>query len=291
MHTVTLMSDPANPALEPAAAEALRNAWGGSDLIWLQPDVAAQFAVAERPDNVESVWADMQGLGIDLVCLPGKPRVFSLLLADMDSTMIGQECIDELGAEAGVAEAVAGITRRAMNGEIGFQESAVERVALLKGLDTGVISHVLATRITHRPGGKTLVATMRAKGAYSALISGGFTAFSGVVAKDLGFDAHRANDLIEEGGKLTGEIARPILGRQAKVEAMDAFCAELGITHADVIAVGDGANDLAMLGTAGLGVAAHAKPAVQEAVEARINHCDLTGLLFLQGLSADEFAT
>jgi len=213
-----------------------------------------------------------------------------MLLADMDSTMIQQECIDELADMAGVGAHVAGITARAMNGELDFEAALIERVALLKGLDEGVIAQVLAERITFMPGGATLIATMKANGGHAALVSGGFTAFTAQVAEVLGFDEHRANTLLVEDGKLLGDVARPILGRQAKIEALEQISARLGIAETDVIAVGDGANDLGMLHRAGTGVALHAKPVVAAECEVRINHGDLTALLFIQGYARSEFA-
>jgi phosphoserine phosphatase len=208
----------------------------------------------------------------------------------MDSTMIQQECIDELAEEAGVGDRVKEITARAMNGELDFEGALTERVGLLKGLPEGVIQQVIDSRITLMPGGPKLIATMKANGAYCALVSGGFTAFTAKIAATLGFDENRANTLIAEGGTLTGEVGRPILGREAKVQALEEITARLGLSEADVIAVGDGANDLGMLGRAGMGVALHAKPAVAAQCDIRINHGDLTSLLYLQGYSRAEFA-
>ena len=203
--------------------------------------------------------------------------------------MIGQECIDELADAAGVGEQVADITARAMNGELDFEGALIERVALLKGVDQGLIGTVLNERIKLARGGKTLVATMKANGAYAALVSGGFVQFTNAVASALGFDEHRANRLIEGAGTLMGEVARPILGREAKVDTLRDLTAKLEITSADVLAVGDGANDLGMIGAAGMGVALHAKPVVAAAAPVRIDHADLTTLLYLQGYSRDEF--
>jgi len=213
-----------------------------------------------------------------------------LLIADMDSTMIRQECIDELADEAGVGARVADITARAMNGELDFEAALRERVGLLKGLPEGVIARVLRDRITLMPGGQVLLATMKANGAYAALVSGGFTAFTKAVADQLGFDENRANLLHLASGRLAGTVAEPILGKEAKLQALQEITARLGITPTQSLAVGDGANDLPMLLAAGTGVALHAKPTVQAQCEVRVNHGDLTALLYLQGYSRDEFA-
>lgn len=290
MYIVTLLSNPKNPTLTPATVEALRNAWGGGDAQWLAPDEAAEFAVEIVPENRWDVWSDMQALGVDMVVQPAEGRKKKMLLADMDSTMIEQECIDELADEAGVGERVKDITARAMNGELDFEGALKERVGLLKGLDEAVIARVLATRITFMPGGRALLSTMKANGAYAALVSGGFTAFTQNVAGELGFDENRANTLLVENGVLTGDVEMPILGREAKVQALKEISARLGLTHGDVMAVGDGANDLGMLGLAGAGVALHAKPTVAAECDIRINHGDLSALLYIQGYAKDEFA-
>ncbi len=289
MYTATLLSNPTNPSLEPALVESLRNAWGGGDALWLAPDEAAEFTLDTLPDNQWEVWADLQNMGVDLVIQKTEGRRKKMLLADMDSTMIQQECIDELAEEAGVGARVKDITARAMNGELDFDGALTERVGLLKDLPESVIAKVLNERITLMPGGPALLATMKADGAYAALVSGGFTAFTTKVAAELGFDENRANTLCVADGKLTGEAGQPILGRQAKIEALEQITAKLGITEADVLAVGDGANDLGMLKRAGAGVALHAKPSVAAECDIRINHGDLTALLYLQGYSRDEF--
>ncbi|MEY4304162.1 MAG: hypothetical protein RIT52_337 [Pseudomonadota bacterium] len=290
MFIATLLTNPETPHLDRVAVESLRNAWGGGDAIWLDPGVAAEFPVETVPANLWEVWQGFQAMGIDLAVQVAAGRKKRLLIADMDSTMIQQECIDELADEAGVGAYVASITARAMNGELDFESALRERVGLLKGLDEAVIARVIRDRITLMPGGPVLVATMRAHGAYAALVSGGFTAFTGAIAGVLGFDENRANTLLAEGGKLTGAVSDPILGRAAKVQALEEISARLGFTPREAIAVGDGANDLGMLGLAGTGVALHAKPSVQAECQVRVNHGDLTALLYLQGYARDQFS-
>jgi phosphoserine phosphatase len=289
MFVATLLTNPETPVLDRATVEALRNAWGGGAARWLDPGIAAEFDLGQRPDNLWQVWQDLQALRIDLAVQPAEGRRKRLLIADMDSTMIRQECIDELADEAGVGAHVAGITARAMNGELDFEAALRERVNLLKGLPESVIARVLRDRITLMPGGQVLLATMRAQGAHAALVSGGFTAFTAAIAARLGFHETRANTLLAEAGVLTGNVAEPILGKEAKLQALEEIAARLGISPADAIAVGDGANDLPMLMRAGMGVALHAKPRVQESCALRVNHGDLTALLYLQGYARDAF--
>ena len=289
MFVATLLTNPNRPVLDRVTVESLRNAWGGGDAVWLDPGVAAEFAVETMPANRWDVWQALQGMGVDLVVQPAAGRRKKLLIADMDSTMIQQECIDELADEAGVGAYVAEITARAMNGELDFEDALRERVGLLKGLPVKVIAEVVRDRITLMPGGPVLLATMKANGAYAALVSGGFTAFTSAIAGMLGFDENRANILLVENNKLTGQVAEPILGRAAKVTALEEIAARLRITPADAMAVGDGANDLGMLGLAGAGVALHAKPAVAAQCDLRVNHGDLTALLHLQGYAREEF--
>ncbi|MGB3406385.1 MAG: phosphoserine phosphatase SerB [Jannaschia sp.] len=291
MHICVLTSAPDSARIDIPLVEALRNGWGGGEARWLSHGAAAEFPLDRLPDTLEATRAEMDAMGVDLNIVPAEGRRKRLLLADMDSTMIRQECIDELAAEAGVGPRVSAITARAMNGEIDFEGALRERVGLLAGLDAGVIDRVIATRITLMPGGPELVATMKAWGARAALVSGGFTAFTEVIAARLGFEENRANTLLMADGKLTGEPGTPILGREAKVTALQDITASMGIGAAEVIAVGDGANDLGMLTRAGMGVALHAKPAVQAEAGLRVNHGDLTALLFLQGCHVDEFVT
>jgi phosphoserine phosphatase len=290
MFTATLLTNPATPILDRATVESLRNAWGGGDAVWLDPGVAAEFPLETMPQNLWEAWSGLQSLRIDLAVQPSANRKKRLLIADMDSTMIQQECIDELADEAGVGAYVAGITARAMNGELDFDAALRERVGLLRDLPAETIARVIRDRITLMPGGAALLATMRANGAYAALVSGGFTAFTASIAETLGFDEHRANTLLIEDGKLTGHVADPILGKQAKLDALLEITARLGLAPEDAIAVGDGANDLAMLTRAGAGVALHAKPSVAAQCDLRVNHGDLTALLYLQGYAREAFA-
>lgn len=291
MFVATFLCDPARPTLDPTLVESLRNAWGGGDVVWLAADEAAEFTLQTMPENAADVWQVCQDQAVDLIIQPAEGRRKKMLIADMDSTMIQQECIDELAAEAGVGDRVAGITARAMNGELDFEAAIDERVGLLAGLPETIIDHVLQMRITYMPGGAALLKTMRGNGAYAALVSGGFTAFTARVAADLGFDENRANTLEIVDGQLTGKVVRPILGQDAKLEALNGITATLGITPADAIAVGDGMNDLLMLDHAGTGVALHGKPALQEKVSVRVNHGDLTALLYMQGYAKSEFIT
>jgi len=220
---------------------------------------------------------------VDIILQPAPRRKKRLLVADMDSTMIGQECIDELADYAGFREQVSDITERAMRGELSFEPALRERVKLLKGLEVDIVPRVIAERITPTPGGRTLVMTMRAKGAYTALVSGGFTVFTEPVSLSIGFNEHRSNTLVVEAGRLTGEVLPPILGREAKRGALIELRDLFSLAPIDTMALGDGANDLDMIQEAGLGVAWRAKPAVAEAAHARLHHSDLTALLYAQG--------
>ena len=288
----TLVANPSNPVLTPALAEAAAAAVDASGLYWLADGVACDIALKDgaNPDWLEAILRSTVGEApVDVVVQAAETRRKKLLIADMDSTMIGQECIDELAAEVGLKDKVANITARAMNGEIAFEPALIERVALLKGLPVGVIGDVIEKRITLTPGGRELVATMKAKGYYTALVSGGFTVFTGPISAMLGFDENRANVLLQHEGQLTGEVAEPILGKQAKVDALVDITTRLGISTADAMAVGDGANDLGMLHLAGAGVALHAKPVVSAQVKIRIDYADLTALLYIQGYRKTDF--
>lgn len=290
----TLVANPSNPVLTPEIAERAAKAVNASGLYWLADGIACDIALRDGTDADEAEAAILEVIGtaaIDLVVQQAETRRKKILIADMDSTMIGQECIDELAAEVGLKDLVAAITARAMNGEIAFEPALRERVALLKGLPISVVDEVIAKRITLTSGGPELIATMKAKGHYTALVSGGFTVFTSRIAATLGFDENRANILIEEDGVLSGFVAEPILGKQAKVDALNDIASKLGISPEDAIAVGDGANDLGMLHLAGSGVALHAKPAVAAEARMRINHGDLTALLYIQGYRKTDFVT
>jgi len=259
---------------------------GAAPLRWLAEGEALEV---EAFPGLADFLAGLAPLPVDANIVPRANRRKRLLIADMDSTMIRQECIDELGEMAGAGARIRDITARAMRGELDFEGALKERVSLLKGLDAGIIARILAERITYMPGGHALIATMKANGAHTALVSGGFTPFTAHVAAELGFEEQQANELIISDGVITGEVGQPILGKEAKREALQRISARLGISPEDALAVGDGANDLAMLGLAGMGVALHAKPHVQEAARFRVNHGDLTALLYLQGYEKSEF--
>jgi phosphoserine phosphatase len=293
MFVATLIAAPRGPGLPAGAVAEIVHRVGAvsGDETWLDEGFAVDIAFeTDAPAAVTAeIAAIAEASAFDCVLQERAGRRKRFLIADMDSTMIGQECIDELAAEVGIKDRVAAITARAMNGEIAFEPALRERVALLSGLPETTIRKVIDERITLAPGGETLVATMRANGAHTALVSGGFTVFTGPIGERLGFHENRANRLLAADGKLTGEVAEPILGAAAKVEALREIAGQLGIGPEEVIAVGDGANDLPMLQLAGTGVALHAKPAVAARARHRIDHGDLTSLLFLQGYRRDEF--
>ncbi len=289
----TLICNPANPALDSTIVDgALAVLPSPGSAQWLFDEVAVDIPFAGSDDirAIENRLRQARGdLPIDIVVQPAAFRRKKLFLADMDSTMIGQECIDELADFAGLKAHVAEITERAMRGEIEFEPALRERVALLKDMPVSVVDEVLKERITATPGGRELVMTMRAHGAYTCLISGGFTLFSKAVAARIGFQENRANELKVHDGKLTGEVTEPILGRAAKLATLIELRESFDLDEIDTLVTGDGANDLGMIEAAGLGVAYHAKPAVAAAAAARIDHGDLSALLYAQGYRREEF--
>ncbi|MES2599672.1 MAG: phosphoserine phosphatase SerB [Pseudomonadota bacterium] len=290
---VTLICNPAEPELDSTAIDAARSALPSPEHgDWLFEGVAADIRF-NSTDDIRTISDRLRealnGIRADVVVQPQLDRRKKLLLADMDSTMIGQECIDELADFAGLKAHVSAITERAMRGEIEFEPALRERVALLKGLPVTVVDEVLKSRITLTPGAVELVRTMRAHGAYTCLVSGGFTLFTRRVAEMIGFQENRANELLTENGKLTGQVAEPILGREAKLATLVDLLESFDLDDLDTMVVGDGANDLAMIERAGVGVAYHAKPAVAAAAGARIDHGDLTALLYMQGYKRGEF--
>ncbi|MCP1199651.1 phosphoserine phosphatase SerB [Notoacmeibacter sp. MSK16QG-6] len=288
----TLITAPGSMALSPEQIEKAQNITATPARILADGEACDLIFPADTNERQteDRLRALLSGQPVDIVVQDEAVRRKRILVADMDSTMIEQECIDELADMIGVKDRVAAITSRAMNGEIAFEPALRERVALLRDLPVSVIDEVIEKRITLMPGGRELVGTMKGSGAYCALVSGGFTAFTNRVAALLGFNENRANRLIERDGKLTGEVAEPILGRDAKVSALREVAEANGATPADAMAVGDGANDLGMIQIAGSGVALHAKPAVAEQARFRIDHGDLTALLYMQGYRKSEFA-
>jgi phosphoserine phosphatase len=294
----TLICNPANPALDSTIVDGARAVLSSAGPAhWLFDEVAADIPFESQMTfesgdirAIESRLREARGdRPIDIVVQPLATRRKKLFLADMDSTMIGQECIDELADFAGLKAHVAAITERAMRGEIEFEPALRERVALLKDMPVGVVDEVLKTRIVPTPGGRELVMTMRAHGAYTCLISGGFTLFANAVAARIGFQENRANELVVRDGKFTGEVKEPILGRATKLATLMELMESFDLDDIDTLVAGDGANDLSMIQHAGLGVAYHAKPAVAAAAAARIDHGDLTALLYAQGYRRDEF--
>jgi phosphoserine phosphatase len=290
----TLICNPNSPALDSTVLDAARAILSRSGPAhWLFDGVAADIPFGDGSEDIAAIENRLReargDLPIDIVVQPQAARRKRLLLADMDSTMIGQECVDELADFVGQKAHVAGITERAMRGEIAFEPALRERVALLKGLEVGVVDEVIKSRITLTPGGRELVATMRAHGAWTCLISGGFTLFTRVIAEKIGFQENRANELVVRDGQLTGEVKEPILGRDAKLAALTELRESFDLDNIDTLVVGDGANDLGMISEAGLGVAYHAKPTVAASAHARIDHGDLTALLYAQGYRREEF--
>jgi len=259
----------------------------GSEERWAAVEVDLDLAVEDAADLRAKLESAFEGEA-DVALIPAAHRRKRLLISDMDSTIIRQECLDELAAYAGLKDEIAAITARAMAGELDFEGALTERVGKLKGLSLEALSQCYAERISLMPGAKTLTATMAAHGATCVLVSGGFTYFTSRVAEAAGFEAHRGNTLMDDGASLTGDVGRPILGREAKLSVLDEFAEAASLSRSDALAMGDGANDLAMIEAAGLGLAVHAKPVVAAASDAAINVTDLTAALYFQGYSDSE---
>jgi phosphoserine phosphatase len=294
-HVATLIASPAQPLPDGADRLAASLLPGAGTAAWLDPGLAVDIPFTPRGETDDRLIANalrsaLGGAPVDVVVQQATGRRKRLLLADMDSTMIGQECIDELADFIGQRQHVAAITERAMRGEIEFAPALRERVAVLKGLPATVIDEVISKRITLTPGAQPLVRTMRRHGARTCLVSGGFTIFTAKIALQIGFDEDRGNHLIvRDDGRFAGTVTEPVLGRAAKLETLKELRGRLGLTPHETLVVGDGANDLSMIGDAGLGVAFHAKPVVAQSAAARIDHGDLTALLFAQGYRRTEF--
>jgi len=293
-HVLTLIAPPG--ALAAEAPGQVRDALRGLGAMagspdWLAPGTAADLPFEELAPE-QAVAAARAALGtaaVDLIAQPAEGRRKRLLLADMDSTIVTTETLDELAAFAGLKDRIAAITARAMNGELDFRAALRERVGMLAGLPVAALERTWAeTALT--PGAEALVRSMAAAGAHCVLVSGGFTFFTGRVAERVGFHAHHSNTLVIEDGRLTGKVAEPILDKDAKLATLKRLAAELGLPLAATLTVGDGANDLPMLQAAGLGVAFRAKPVVAAAARARVEHADLTALLYAQGYRAGEIA-
>jgi phosphoserine phosphatase len=288
IQVLTLVADRNAGSLTQAMIGRVREVSGGGTVTILSPDEAVDIHGIAAPD-LDHVRAALDGDRVDIIATPTKGRRKSLLIADMDSTIVTGETLDELAAFAGVGERIAAITSRAMNGELDFKQALRERVAMLKGLSVAALEQTWrGMRLT--PGALELVATMKAYGAFTALISGGFTYFTSRIAANVGFDLHRANELLDDGTRLTGLVAEPILDRSAKLATLHELAARQRQPLSAVLAVGDGANDLDMLLAAGLGIAFHAKPIVAAAARARVDHANLRALLFAQGYPASAFA-
>ena len=288
-HVLTIVAAREAASLTSAVLSQVRDVIGGGTVNVLSPGEAADIACMAMPDP-RQIREAIAGAKIDVIATPAEDRRKRLLIADMDSTIITGETLDELAAFAGLGEKISAITARAMNGELDFQDALRERVAMLKGLNLDALERTWqGVRLT--PGALELVATMKAHGAYTGLVSGGFTFFTSRVAARVGFDMHRSNELLDDGATLTGRVGEPILDRSAKLATLRELAARHGLPLSAALATGDGANDLDMLLAAGLGIAFHAKPVVAAAARSRIDHADLRALLFAQGYPASAFAS
>jgi len=288
MSVLCLIANPADPALDGARVTAVHREVGG-EINWLAQRIACEIVAPKSTEAEAAARALLADSPVDVALVAEENRRKKLLVADMDSTMINEECIDELAAALGIKAEVAAITERAMNGELDFAAALRTRVGLLKGLERKRIEEIRRESITLAPGGRALVHTMRAYGAFTSLVSGGFTFFADYFAKRIGFDEAIANVLEFDGDVLTGTVGEPIVDKTTKLNRLRQLAAERGLAAEDTLAVGDGANDLDMIKAAGLGVAVHAKPVVAAEAPVRIDHGDLTALLYLQGYNEEEF--
>lgn len=285
---LVLIANPLDTALDRKLAEAIQHKTGG-EINWLHQRVACEIHDPKSADAVTAARQVIAGRPVDAGLVPTANRRKKVLVADMDSTMIEQECIDELADAIGIKDQVAEITRRAMNGELDFEQALRTRVGLIKGLERKVIEEIRRERITLAPGGRALIHTMKAFGAYTSLVSGGFTFFADYFAKRIGFDEAVANVLEFDGDqRLTGTVAPPIVDKTTKLTRLQTLAAEHSIPMEQTMAVGDGANDLDMIKASGLGVAVHAKPHVAAEADVRIDFADLTALLYLQGFEEED---
>jgi phosphoserine phosphatase len=286
-HIVTLVAACQAGPLTDGLANIAREYCEGQKVQWLAPGEACEFMV-KRPPDIARVKLVLGDKPVDVLVSRYRGRRKAILVADMDSTIVTSETLDEIAAQAGIKDKIEEITKRSMNGEIDFATALRERVAMLKGLDIAALDRTWR-ETKYSPGARMLVATMRHFGATTALVSGGFTFVTQRVAAELGFDQHRANILLDNGSTLTGEVAEPILDRDTKLATLKELAEQRGVQLTATLAVGDGANDLAMLKQAGLGVAYYAKPVVAAEVTNRIEHTDLRSLLFAQGYPASAF--
>ena len=289
MYVATFLCDPLEPILIDELISKYYTNFGGKAVIWLNGGIAADVKIPAIPTDLREIWSELQTKKIDLVVQRERNRKKKVLIADMDSTIIEQESLDELADEAGFGNQIRKITEDAMKGDLEFDEALRRRVKYLKGVSIDTINRVIDERIWLSAGARTLISTLKKHNVYTALISGGFTHFSSKIASKLGFDEHHANRFIHMNKKLTGAVKDPILGRDSKVNIMRALSKKFALPTDSFIAVGDGANDIGMLQLAGSGVAMHAKKIVQSKSKIIINHSDLSALLYLQGYQSDDF--
>ena len=289
MYVITLVCNPSNPILTNDLISKYCKAFEGISVTWLNVGIAADITIPEIPNEFKKFWLDLQASKIDMVIQKEKYRKKKLLVADMDSTIIEQESLDELADEVGCGKKISQITKQAMEEKLEFEQALTLRVGYLKGTPISTINKVIINRITLSPGARTLISTMRKNNVYTALISGGFTHFTTKISQELGFNESKANQFEIRNEKLTGVVKSPILGKEAKVDFIRTLTKKFGLSSIDVIAVGDGANDIGMLELAGSGIAMHAKEIVQSKAKLILNHSDLSALLYIQGYNFNEF--